>query len=326
MIDYLTPPLIIPAFIIVAAFSLDLIAGDPVWMPHPVRWIGRLITFLESILRRPGRPSGMERLSGGLMAVITVGATWGIAYAILAITGRYSYPLFIITSIYCVYACLAAKGLRDEAHAVLKAPNIAEARRRLARIVGRDTANLEWPGIHKAVIETVAENTSDGIVAPLFFLAIGGPALMLAYKAVNTLDSMVGYKNERYRNFGWFSARLDDAANYIPARLAALIMAASAPFLGYNCIRSLKTLIQDGASHPSPNSGRPEAATAGALGCRLGGPSTYGGIISDKPYIGEVISETDAIAAIGAIRLSSLTALFMLVLTVAGRTLITILL
>lgn len=326
MIDYLTAPLASSAFIILAAFSLDLVVGDPLWMPHPVRWIGRLIAFLESILRRPGLSAGLERLSGTLMAVITVGSTWGIAYIMLGISERYSYPLFIISSVYCVYACLAAKALRDEAGAVLKAPDIAEGRKRLSRIVGRDTANLEWPGIYKAVIETVAENTSDGIVAPLFFLAIGGPALMLAYKAVNTLDSMVGYRNERYRNFGWFSARLDDVANYIPARLAGLIMAASAPFLGYNCIRSLKTLIRDGSNHPSPNSGRPEAATAGALGCRLGGPATYGGLVSDKPYIGQVISETDATAAIGAIRLSSLTAFFMLVLTIASQALIIILL
>lgn len=325
MIDYLTNPLITPGVIIVAAFSLDLVAGDPAWMPHPVRWIGKLITLLD-IHGRFGKSANMERLCGALMAVITVGATWGITYAILSIAERYSYPVFIIVSIYCVYACLAAKALRDEARAVVNSENIAEGRRRLSRIVGRDTANLGWPDIHKAVVETVAENTSDGIVAPLFFLAIGGPPLMMAYKAVNTLDSMVGYKNERYREFGWFSARMDDVANYIPARLAALIIAASAPFLGYNGLRSLKTLFQDGSNHPSPNSGRPEAAAAGALGCRLGGPSTYGGIVSDKPYIGQVIIKTDATTALGAIRLSSLTALFMLVLTVTGRTLIIILL
>ena len=326
MTEFISSPITITAFIIAAAFILDLVAGDPAWMPHPVRWIGRLITLLESILKRHGQSAGLERLYGSLLAVITVGAAWAITYTILEAAKTYSYPLFIILSIYCIYACLAAKSLRDEAWAVLNTGNIHEGRRRLSRIVGRDTAKLGWPDIYKAVVETVAENTSDGIVAPLFFLAIGGPALMMAYKAVNTLDSMVGYKNERYKDFGRFSARLDDAANYIPARLAALIMAASAPFLGYNGIGSLKTLFQDGSNHPSPNSGRPEAATAGALGCRLGGPSTYDGIISDKPYIGYLLSETDRAAALGAIRLSALTAIFMLALTVVSRSLIIILL
>jgi len=321
MFDSIITPAIIPALIVVAAFLVDLAAGDPAWMPHPVRGIGRLITFLESTLRRPGLTPGMERLCGSLMALITVFTAWGVTYAILRAAETHSYPIFIILSTYCVYACLAARSLRDEAGRVMESADIIEARRRLARIVGRDTAALEWPGIYKAVVETVAENTSDGIVAPLFFLALGGPALMLAYKAVNTLDSMVGYRNERYREFGWFSARLDDAVNYIPARLAAIIMAASAFVLGYNYRASLKTLFQDGANHPSPNSGRPEAAAAGALGCRLGGPSTYGGLIYDKPYIGRTMAEPGVDAATGVLRLSSMTAFLTVILTATAQAL-----
>ncbi|MBI5885765.1 MAG: cobalamin biosynthesis protein CobD [Deltaproteobacteria bacterium] len=326
MLDSIITPVTIPALIVVAAFVIDLAAGDPAWMPHPVRGIGRLIALLESLLRRPGRSPGTERLCGMLMALITVFISWGVAYAVLHTAETYSYPLFIILSTYCVYACLAARSLRDEAGRVMEAGDIIEARRRLGRIVGRDTHNLEWPGICKAVVETVSENTSDGIVAPLFFLALGGPPLMLAYKAVNTLDSMVGYRNERYRDFGWFSARLDDAANYIPARLAAIIMAASALILGYNYRGSLRTLLRDGANHPSPNSGRPEAAAAGALGCRLGGSSTYGGIISDKPYIGMALAEPDADAAAGAMRLSSMTAFLAVILTATAQALSTFLL
>ncbi|MBE9529145.1 MAG: cobalamin biosynthesis protein CobD, partial [Proteobacteria bacterium] len=201
----------------------------------------------------------------------------------------YSAPLFIGLSIYLVWASLSIRSLGAEARAVLTAletEGIESARRRLSRIVGRDTGALTKEEIIGAASETVAENTSDGIIAPLFYLAIGGPPLMIAYKAVNTLDSMVGYKNERYRDFGSAAARTDDIANYLPARLTAALMVILSFVLRYDFMGALKTVIRDGRKHPSPNAGIVEAAVAGALNIRFGGPATYGGVVTDKPYIG----------------------------------------
>lgn len=319
MISSIISPIPLPPVIIVLAFVLDLVAGDPLWMPHPVRWMGRLINLLESFLRRfTHTPSG-ERFFGAVLVCVTVTMVWAVGVGVLAAALRYSYPLFFILSAYIVYACLSVNSLKTEAAAVTEAASLAEARQRLARIVGRDTADLQPSGVYRAVVETVAENASDGVVAPLFFLAVGGPPLMLAYKAVNTMDSMIGYKNERYLRFGWFAARLDDAANYIPARLTAVLMVIAAFILGYNYRCSLKILISDAGGHPSPNSGWPEAAAAGALGCRLGGPSHYAGEVSRKPYIGCELAEPDEKAAGGVIRLLYLTAVLMVLLVLAGR-------
>lgn len=279
--------------ILSAAYALDLAAGDPVWMPHPVRCIGCGIVLLEGLLRRFAKTPFMERLSGVLLCIVIAGLAYGLSAALLYISRLYSIYIYSTLSVFFVWTSLAVRSLHTEASEVarsLKEEGIVCARARLARIVGRDTENLTEAEVLRAAAESVAENTSDGIVAPLFYLALGGPALMLAYKAVSTLDSMVGYKNRRYIRFGWFSARADDIANYIPARLTALLMVIASFMLGYNWKGSLKTLIRDGRNHPSPNSGMPEAAVAGALGVRFGGRASYGGVESVKPFIGGAVT------------------------------------
>jgi len=271
------------------AYALDLILGDPERLAHPVRWMGSGVTLAEKALRRGFLTPAKEKAAGALMALLVTGAVWGAGTLALYYSYRYSFGLFFFLSVWMVWTSLSIKSLKSEAEMVLKAlsaEGIVAARARLSRIVGRDTEKLTEQEVLKATVETVAENTGDGVVAPLFYLALGGPALMLAYKAVNTMDSMVGYKNERYKHFGWFAARLDDAANYLPARLSAALIVTSAFILGYNWTVSLKTVVADGRKHPSPNSGYPEAAVAGALGVALGGPSTYAGVKSEKPFIG----------------------------------------
>lgn len=269
---------------------LDLAIGDPERFPHPVRWIGRLISWLEGLLRKPAESAGRAKAMGAVLALATVAAVYAVTLFVLFISYEVSPYLCFFVSALFVWAGLSTRSLADEAKGVLKAletGGLEAARKRLSRIVGRDTRNLSEGDVLRATVETVSENTSDGIIAPLFYLAIGGPALMMAYKAVNTLDSMVGYKNEKYRDFGWFSARLDDGANFIPARLSGALAVTAAFILGYNWKSSARVALRDGGKHPSPNSGVPEAAFAGALGLRLGGPSSYGGVISDKPHIGD---------------------------------------
>jgi len=311
-----------PPAIIFFAYLLDLVLGDPEWLPHPVRLIGLLITSLEKALRRRAHTPAVERLLGAVLAVTTISVTYGAVLTLLYFSYHFSMPLFFILATYFVWTSIAIKSLKKEARDVASAlggPGINKARARLSRIVGRDTENLTEEGVLKAVVESVSENTSDGIVAPLFYLILGGPALMAAYKAVNTLDSMVGYKNERYTDFGWFSARLDDIANFVPARVTALLMVFSAFFLGYNWRSSLKILMRDRKNHPSPNSGFPEAAVAGALGLRLGGTMSYGGEVKEKPFIGDNISRADASMVDSSIKIMGFTAFIMVVISLAAR-------
>ncbi len=321
MIETLNGPEFHPAIILFAYF-LDLSIGDPEGLPHPVRWIGRVITGLERALRLFARTPLLERLSGAVLALLTAGSVYAASFFLLDLAGRHSAPLFYLLCAYIIWTSIAVTSLKGEAKAVadtLRIRGLADARKALSRIVGRDTAGLSEEEVLKAAVETVSENTSDGIVAPLFYLAVGGPPLMIAYKAVNTLDSMVGYKNERYRDFGWFSARLDDAANYIPARLTALLMVCASFILRYNWRGSLKVLLRDGRKHPSPNSGLPEAATAGALGIRFGGGASYGGVWSAKPFIGDAVTVPDAGSVTSGIRIMQATALIMVALTVIVR-------
>lgn len=315
-----------PPAAIAAAYVLDLVIGDPERLPHPVRWIGGLIRSLETALRRPGQSPALERFLGAVLAVTVAGLTFGTSFSLLYFSRKYSTALYYAVSVYIVWTCLSIKCLKTEARMVLKAlqdSGLEGARSRLSRIVGRDTKSLSREGVLKAVVETVSENTSDGIIAPLFYLAIGGPALMMAYKAVNTLDSMVGYKSEKYIDFGRSSARLDDAANYIPARLTSLLIICTSFILGYNWMRSFKVLRRDGRNHPSPNSGLPEAAVAGALGLRLGGPMRYGGVLHDKPYIGDNASQAGPEAVVSTIRIMEISALLMVGITLAVRLLVT---
>ena len=296
------------------AFLLDLIAGDPERFPHPVRWMGRLITAAEGRIRKamPATERG-ERLGGVLLWVAVVGAVYGVTLGVLYLSYKLSPTLTLVISVYLVWTCLSVKSLGDEAMGVAGAlgQGIEEGRERLKRIVGRDTSGLKEEEVLRATVETVAENSSDGVIAPLFFLALGGPALMMAYKAVNTLDSMVGYKNGSYAHFGWFSARADDAANFIPARLTGALIVSASFILGYNWMKSAAILLRDGRKHPSPNSGVPEAAMAGALGLQLGGAASYGGGVSAKPLIGDLLCRFDGAMVASSVKVMRTAAVLM---------------
>jgi adenosylcobinamide-phosphate synthase len=262
-----------------------------------------MITALEKLLRLLVRS---ERFGGVLLLISVVGST--AALSLLLLKGAYAIHPFIglAVSAWLSYTCLAARSLHHESKLVadrLAAGDLQGARDFLSRIVGRDTEGLEEPEIWRALVETVAENTSDGVIAPLFFLMLGGPALGLAYKAVNTLDSMVGYKNERYLRFGWASARFDDLANWLPARLTGILMVAVAPLVGLSGKNSFRVMLRDGGNHSSPNSGIPEAATAGALGVRLGGTNRYFGAPVEKPTIGDPLRDLSVDSYRAAIRL-----------------------
>jgi len=304
----------ISPFILISAVLLDLLLGDPRRLPHPVVGIGRIISALEKILRRLVRN---ERLGGVLLLITVVGLTTTITLLLVkGASALHPYLSFAVSTLLS-YTCLAARSLHVESKLVadrLNSGDLAGAREYLSRIVGRDTDDLTEPEIWRALVETVAENTSDGVIAPLFYLMIGGPVLGLAYKAVNTLDSMVGYKNERYLRFGWASARFDDLANWLPARMTGLLMVAVAPLAGLSGRDSFRMMLRDGGNHSSPNSGIPEAATAGALGVRLGGASSYFGTIVDKPTIGDKVRELNLESYCGAIRLMYGSAALLLVL------------
>ncbi|MCP4266126.1 MAG: cobalamin biosynthesis protein CobD [Candidatus Brocadiaceae bacterium] len=269
------------------AFLLDIMIGDPRWFPHPVRMIGVCIEYAERILRKLV-PS--ERVAGVFLTFIIVVGTYLVTYQILVFFYELRWSLGILVSIIIIFFSLSTRDLLKETGNVLnalKSGNLKKARKNLSRIVGRDTHNLNEQQVAAGCIETSAENIVDGIIAPLFYAFIGGPALAMAYKSINTLDSMVGYKNEKYLNFGWASAKIDDIANFIPARIAAVILPISSLICGADYSNSVKILKRDGQKHPSPNSGIPEAAIAGALRIRLGGPSIYSDIPSDKPFIGD---------------------------------------
>jgi adenosylcobinamide-phosphate synthase len=256
---------------------------------------------------------------------MVVGTVYIFSLILLYLAYRYSTSLFLVVTVYMIWASISIKTLAREATGVLTSlekhglDGALGARKRLARIVGRDTGELDPEGVFKAATETVAENTSDGVIAPLFYLAIGGPALMLAYKAINTLDSMIGYKNERYINFGMAAARLDDAANYIPARITAALMVAAAAILKYDWRGAFAVTIRDGRKHPSPNAGVVEAAVAGALKVRFGGPIIYNGVLSEKPFIGDGPRAPDESTVVSSIRIMQTSALLMTVLALLIR-------
>lgn len=306
----MTPP---DPLIILVALLLDLIIGDPQWLPHPVVVIGRMIHFLDQRLRHPWFN---ERLAGILMLLVVVissaGTTWILLKALTSLLPLVGSVATIIIS----STCLAARSLHKESAKVataLLADDLPAARFYLSLIVGRDTEQLEEADIWRAVVETVAENTSDGIIAPLFWLTLGGPVAAIAYKSVSTLDSMVGYRNQRYLHLGWASARMDDLLNYIPARLSALLLIMSAPLAGYSMSGAARITLRDRLKHPSPNSGHPEAAAAGALGVRLGGTASYSGISSWKEYIGDQQNPFDKHVYFGMIKLMYISTLLMAV-------------
>ncbi|MDR1043942.1 MAG: adenosylcobinamide-phosphate synthase CbiB [Candidatus Adiutrix sp.] len=307
------------ALITFLAFLIDWVVGDPQHWPHPVRFIGRFITRGERRLRQfAGEAPERLLLTGAVLALGTVTATMLAAWFLLWLAAWIWGGFRFLAALYLVYSALCLKDLCHQTWRVEKAllgGFLCEARQMLAWVVGRDTERLDEAGVRRALIETLAENLSDGLVAPLFYLALGGPVLAWGYKAVNTLDSMIGYKNRRYLHFGRFAARLDDAANYLPARLAAWLLIASARLRGHDWRSARAVWRRDGGTHSSPNSGQPEAAMAGALGIWLGGPAYYGGLLSEKPVINPGAGEADHGRVKAAERLMVGAALLMLALT-----------
>jgi adenosylcobinamide-phosphate synthase len=276
------------------AYLIDLVLGDPRGIPHPVVIIGKGIDAAEKLLRRAIAPLVGLRASGVLLTLLIVGLTYSVAWGLVNVTSELNQWLGWAVSVWFLSTTLAVKCLRqaaDEIYQLLEAGQLPTARQKVGWIVGRDTDRLDEPEMVRATVETVAENIVDGIVAPLFYAFIGGLPLAMAYKAVNTLDSMVGYKNEKYRELGWFSARVDDIANYIPARITGLLMLIAAALTGKDAGRALRTWRRDAKDHPSPNSGIPESIVAGVLGIRLGGLNFYGGRESFRAYMGEPLDE-----------------------------------
>ena len=308
--------------ILAAAYLFDWIAGDPEWFPHPVRLMGKCIEQGERRLRRHGQTARGELVAGGFLAFgMVAGVYFGTAKTI-AWTHKRNRWVGVATETVLAWTCLASRSLHDEASAVIAAldeGDVAQARKRLARIVGRDTHHLEEQEISRAVIETVAESASDGVIAPLFYMAVGGVPLAMAYKAVNTLDSMIGHADERYFYFGKAAARLDDVANFLPARLTALGIAAIAAVIeDASPASAIDTWLKDGSKHKSPNAGQPESAMAGALQVRLGGTNFYDGEIVEAPLIGERFSQPslqqakEAIKIVAAVSALGVAAAFLL--------------
>lgn len=295
---------------------LDFILGDPRGLWHPVQGIGWVISRLERILRRifPSGKTG-ERWAGGLLVILTLLISVGLP-ALLLLLLSFMHPLlsFLLSCIFC-WQMLAAKSLRVESMKVqeaLEQEGLEAGRRAVSMIVGRDTRDLTEEGVIKAAVETVAENTSDGVTAPLFYMILAGPLGGIAYKAVNTMDSMVGYKNETYQYFGTCAARLDDAANFIPARLSALFMIAAAFLAGYDGKNAWRIFKRDRKKHKSPNAAHTEALMAGALNVRLAGDAWYFGKLFKKPFIGDDIRPVERQDIARACRLEYATALLQL--------------
>lgn len=275
-------------------FILDLLIGDPNNPFHPVRGIGLLASKLETIFRKLLKNS--LKIAGLIVWIITIILTFAITYGIIFVCMKINKYLGVIVQGIIIYFCISAKGLVVEGYKVIKylnEGNIEKSRKQLSYIVGRDTESLDSKGITRAVIETIAENMSDGVIAPILFAGIFGAAGSMAYKAVNTMDSMFGYKNDRYIEFGYFPAKLDDLFNYIPARVTGILIIISSFFLKRDYKNSLKIYKRDRCNHTSPNSAHPEAAMAGALDIQLGGANYYFGKIIEKPVIGDKIKEIE---------------------------------
>ena len=280
---------------IYTGYALDLIIGDPYSFPHPVRYIGKLISIVEKQIRKITSSDKGLKIAGFFLWFIVVGATFGITTLVLQLFKFNKVTYFIVNTI-LIYTTLATKCLKDESvkiYKVLKTGDLEKSRIQLSYIVGRDTTNLNEKEIVRATVETVAENTVDGIIAPLFYGFIGGAPLAMAYKAVNTLDSTVGYKNDKYYYLGFASAKIDDIANYIPARLGVILLSLGSLFAGFNFKDALKIGIRDRKNHKSPNCAFSEGAVAGALGIQLGGTNVYFGKEVYKPTIGDKTREIE---------------------------------
>ncbi len=280
---------------LVLGFIVDLIAGDPHSIPHPVVLIGKLISFLEKRLRAlfPGTAAG-ERAAGAVLWIVTAAVSAFVPWLILHLLGKVSPWLRLPAETVMCWQILAARSLRDESmkvFAALETGTLADARRAVSMIVGRDTASLDDAGVTRAAVETVAENTSDGVVAPLLFLAVGGAPLGFLYKAVNTMDSMLGYVEPPYTHIGLVPAKLDDVFNFLPARISALLMLLAGVLLGMDGRGGWRIFRRDRYKHASPNSAQTESVCAGLLGLRLAGDDWYHGVLHKKEYIGDPVRE-----------------------------------
>lgn len=315
MIAYLAP--------LVLAFLLDLIVGDPYFLPHPIRLIGKTIEVGEKALRNLFPRSDRGAFAAGIVLGIVIPLlAFAVSFLILFFTYKIHLLLGITLETIMCYQILAVKALKKESMKVydeLKKDDLEGARKKVAMIVGRDTQNLNEEQIAKATVETVAENTSDGTVAPLIFMAIGGAPLGFLYKGINTLDSMVGYKNDVYLFFGRFSAKLDDVANFVPARLSGLIMILASAFLGMNWRNAYKIFKRDRFNHASPNSAQTEAVCAGALDIQLAGDAYYFGKLYEKKTIGDPIRQIVYEDIAASNRLLYATAVISLILCLAIR-------
>jgi adenosylcobinamide-phosphate synthase len=273
-------PELLSIYALLIGFTLDCLLGDPLWLPHPIRLFGNSIAFITEKLNRGNN----RKWKGAAMAFLLIAVTFGLLEMVFGLFKTNEWVSLILGSVGVFYG-LANRSLIYESYKVIKAlknKGLEAGREQLGYIVGRETRNLNGQQIRTAVLETLAENLSDGVIAPLFFYALGGVPAMLAYKMANTLDSMIGYKSEQFRQFGWFAARFDDVINFIPARITALLMV----FLSFSW-RGLAYIFRYGHQHSSPNAGYPEAALAGILDCRFGGPNVYHGQLVEKPYIGK---------------------------------------
>jgi adenosylcobinamide-phosphate synthase len=311
--------------LIATALAVDFLVGDPRWMPHPVRLIGAAISFGERILRTGDERRDLQ--NGVVLALATIALSAACGWLLIAGAYRIAVPLGAAAAVLIAWTTLALRGLDDAAYQVgraLESNDEALARSILPALVGRDPATLDRAGMIRATVESVAENTSDGVIAPLLFLFAGGPVAALAYKAVNTLDSMIGYRDERYFFFGRPAARIDDVANYLPARLTAICLIVAARFVTGRGSQAWTTCRADALRHSSPNAGFPEAAVAGALGIQLGGDAIYGGEVEHRAPLGQVRrvpTVTDIAATRAMMRIA--TALAFCLLTIARSMIVT---
>ena len=309
--------MISPSLIAMAAFLLDTVLGDPQTRWHPVAVLGRLISFLEKLLY-PTRGSDAQKFAmGSLLTLLVLCISYAFAEGCLLAARQLPVPwgadaVSVILLYFCISPRMLAKAGQD-IYALLVKGDIAAAREHVGYIVGRDTAELDEADAARAAIETVAENTVDGVIAPLFFFAFGGAPLAVLYRAANTMDSMLGYKNDRYLYFGRMAARVDDVLNFVPARITGVLFVMAAFLLGYDGRNALNILVRDAAGHPSPNGGHAEAPVAGALHIRLGGVNYYFGERHFRAYMGDAHMDITAKHILGAIRLMyTVTVLFLL--------------
>ncbi len=298
------------------SYLADLLLGDPQWFPHPVRLIGKLIFIVEQELRRLISKEG-ESLGGLLLVILVVGSSGLCVYVILKTAACFGLFWEKFAWVFMAYTTLAVRDLYEHGGKILnelKANSIERARKKLSLIVGRDTDSLSKPQISRAAIESIAENTTDGIVSPLFYLFLGGPVLAICYKAVNTLDSMVGHKDEKYFYFGRAAAKLDDVMNFIPARITGMLIVIAAFFSGNDYVNAWRIMRRDSRKHSSPNSAVAEAAMAGALNVQLGGACFYKGKYLERPSIGDAKKQLDERVIPDALKISALVSLLAIII------------